>query len=255
MDVTKLIYDPVRVKQTLKKRDGKVLASTPVKIMIPARYQLTRMASMGADVFIVGIFAIVLEDTYYAKSMVPAMIQIRPIKTTKEKVLGDDYLIFWFETGSEVIANTTLVKNDILSYHIFTEIIAKANTPWQMNYEEHSRVLEQSKKYSGPSLGDMVDVFSTLTAILSRSRDDRNVQYRSTLLNYEQMANDPPAFIPIRSIQYAINSTLTRLGGSHFGEGIISSLNNPTEKLEPLEALVLDSPLPETATANPYETV
>lgn len=98
-----------------------------LRFYIPSRFIERGLVEIGIKTHIVGIYAIVLEFTYYAVSLVNAMVQIEPACATKELLMKNEYYEFSFDPGSTVLSSTNLVKTDTLVYRIYAEIIFKGN--------------------------------------------------------------------------------------------------------------------------------
>lgn len=239
MNPKKLIRDPRRVKACLKELpDKRLVALKPVKIYVPARFSERNLAMIGTEIYIVGIYGIVVEDQYYGSSTVNAMMRIEPTSVMRILVDGEEYFEFSFDAGATVITSTMLVKTDTLVYRIYDEIYAKGHVPWYLSYLQLGRLFETAVKHAGARLGQNQEVTELIASIISRDETDRNKQYRSTVKSLDDLSRRPPAYIPMRSIQYAANNTLNKLAGSYFGEGVVSALVSPAERTERIEALL-----------------
>ena len=65
MDVRKLIRNPEAIKGQLKKQaDNSLITNKGCKIYIPARFAERNLADLGVDNYIVGMFAMTVDDTY-----------------------------------------------------------------------------------------------------------------------------------------------------------------------------------------------
>ena len=141
MDYTKLIRKPDKIHEVLhEQKNGSVICSKECKIYIPLRFTERNLAYVGTDNYILGIYAIVVEDMFYGVSLVNAMIPIDPTSTNKVKIQDDVYLEFIFKPGSVVFKSTDLVKTNTITYIIFDEIFSKGYIPWYVGYEELGRI-------------------------------------------------------------------------------------------------------------------
>ena len=119
MDIKNLIRDPSKIHECLTElSDGRLVAKKQLKIIIPVRFAECNLASIGAEVNIVGIFAIIRDDKYYGLSLVNAMIRIEPTSTMKIDINDVGHYEFTFEPGSTVMSSVNLVKTDTLVYRI-----------------------------------------------------------------------------------------------------------------------------------------
>lgn len=239
MDVSKLIRDPKRVQAYLEELpDGRLVCKKPVKIYIPARFAERGLAQIGIDTYIVGIYAIVVEDVYYGVSMVNAMLPIEPTSTLKLQIEGDDYYEFSFDAGSTVVTSTDLVKTDVLVYKIYDEVISKGRVPWYLGYLELGKIFDTASYHAGASIGREQEVTELIISMISRNEQDRNLYYRTTVQDLGELQTKRPAFIPLRSVQFAATNTTNKLAGSYFGDALVSALVNPTDRVERIESLL-----------------
>lgn len=239
MDVSKLIRDPKRVQAYLEELpNGSLVCKKPVKIYIPVRFAERGLAQIGIETYIVGVYAIVVEDVYYGVSMVNAMLPIEPTATLKMQIDGDEYYEFSFDAGSVVVTSTDLVKTDVLVYKIYDEIISKGRVPWYLGYLELGKIFDTASYHAGANIGANQEVTELIISMISRSEKDRNLYYRTTVQDLSELQSVRPAFIPLKSVQYAATNTTNKLAGSYFGDALISALANPADRVERIEALL-----------------
>lgn len=239
MDSTKWTRNASKVHAALSEQpDGSVLAGRELRIYIPARFAEKQLARIEEETYIVGIFAMVVDDKFYAVSRVNAMMRIKPTTTATVKFDGDSYLEFRFPAGSTVIADTKLIRDDTLVYKIFNEIISKGRVPWYLNYEDLGKLFETAESHSNVRFTSVHAILEMFAAAISRNPEDRTQFYRHV---YEEKDGKPtfdPAVIPFVSITFGATNTTSRLMGSYFDEGRNSALVNPSERSEHIEDLL-----------------
>lgn len=239
MNPKELVRDAERVHACLQELpDGSLVALKQLKIYIPARFAERSLAEIGVDNYIVGIFAIVTEDNFYGVSLANARIKIDPTSTLIVKVKGIDYLEFMFEPGSKVITSVNLVKDDILVYQIYDEIISKGRIPWYCSYEDLGHIFDSAIHHAGANIGENPEVTELLISIIARNPEDKTQYYRSILQTEDDLKSKPPAFIALRSVNFAATNTTDKLAGSYFNVGVVSALNSPSERTERIETLL-----------------
>lgn len=239
MQVNKLIRKPEMVKAVLKElKDGSVICTKTVKIQVPARFEKRNLVVFGENTFVIGMFPIIVDDKYYAVSNVLAMMMIKPTFNHRIKIDEVEYIEFVFEEGATVFANTLLVQKDTLIYNVYDEILAKGKAPWHIGYEDMGKLLESAPKFAGSNIGSNQEAVEILVSILSRNPNNRKLQYRQTIKTREDLITNPPIFIPLKSVSYIATNTLSKLAGAYFNEGVISALNEPTERVEKIESLL-----------------
>lgn len=239
MDIKSLIRDPKRVKETLFETDEEALITkTGCKIYIPVRFEERGLATISVETLIVGIYAIVIEDKYYAISLINTMVRIDPQITNKVSINGDDYYEFVFTPGSTVIPSLQLVKVNTLPYRIYDELFAKGRIPWYIGYYDLARIYDSAKYHAGVNIGEDHEVTELLVSMITRDSKDRNIYYRQSVKSDEDMKQNPPVFIPLKSVAYSATNTMNKLAGSYMQDGIVSALVNPSERPERIENLL-----------------
>lgn len=239
IDVSKLKRDAAKVHAVLKELPDNTLVTTKgCTIVIPARFAEKGLASIGIETQIVGIYAIVAPDGSYGVSMVNAMMKITPTSTTSVKYGDDEYYEFYFEPGSTVVADLMLLKVDTLVFKIYEEILAKARVPWYIGYEDLAHLFDSARYHGGANIGENRETTELIVSMIARDSNDRMRYYRQVVKAMEDLKKRPPAFIPMRSVQYNATNTTTKIMGSYLKDGMISAINNPADRTERLEDLL-----------------
>jgi len=239
MDIKKLIRDPDFIHDCLQELpDGKLVAIKEVKIYVPARFEERGLCELGVDNYIVGIYAMVAEDKYYAVSMVNAMLLIQPTSVMKIKINGEDYFEFVFEKGSTIFSSVNLVMNDVLVYKIYNELISKGRIPWYLGYEELGHIFDTAKYHGGANIGQNSEVTELIISIIARDPNDKTKYYRTIVKTKEDLEKTKPTFIPLKSVTYAATNTTNKLAGSYWSTGVVSALVSPSERTERIESIL-----------------
>lgn len=239
MDWSRWKREPGEVHKALTiLKDGSIITSKGCKIYIPERFVEKQLAIIGAETYVVGIFAIVVEDKFYGVSTTNAMMRVTPTTISTVKFDQDSYLEFSFDPGSIVIATTQLIKSDTLVYYIFDEFIAKGRIPWYIGYEDLGRLFDSADRHAGVSLGANHSILEMFAAAIARNAENRSKYYRHSIVAQDDPEKRPPVFIPLRSITYGATNTTSKLMGSYWNDGLTSALVNPSEKQERIEELL-----------------
>lgn len=239
MEINHLIRDAAKVKEALTElSDNRLVTSKSLKIIIPARFQEKGLAYLGQDTDIIGIYAIIVEDTYYAISLVNAMVPIKPSNIERVKINGDEYIQFIFNPGDTVIKNLNLVKTDTIVYRIYDELFSKGNIPWYIGYNDLAHIFDSTIKHSGAPIGKNREITELIVSLIARNVKDKTQYYRTIVNSQSDVINNPPTFIALRDVTHAASNTLNRLAGSYMSQGIVAALNNVSEKQERIESLL-----------------
>lgn len=239
MDIKKLIRDAEKIHSVLVELpDGRLVTKKALKIYVPVRFEEHGLAYIGIETIIVGIYAMVLDDTYYAISLVNAMIKIEPTSIIKIDVNGVGYYEFSFDAGAVVMSSTNLVKNDSLVYLIYDEIISKARVPWYVSYIDLGKLFNTSMYHAGANIGGNHEITELMVSLISRDNHDRHKYYRQTIKNLDDVISKPPTYISLKSVAYSATNTTNKLAGSYFHSGVVSALVDPSTRVERIEKII-----------------
>lgn len=230
------IRDGNRVKSNFKKLGEKWITTKTCHIFFPCHYEEKRLAMVTDRVDVVGIIMILVDDAYAVLS-VNAMLSLSPDETTMIEMEGEKYYKLTFDPGSVVMESTKVVKQDALPYQIYDSFISKGRIPWYVDYLDMCRLFETAKQYADVNVGSNPEVMQLMASLIARDKKDRTIYYRQIVKDKNDTENRL-VFIPIKSVEYGATNTVNKLGGSYFQTGVISSLNNPTEKVENIESIL-----------------
>lgn len=239
MNINDLIRDPEKVHANLRELpDKRLITLKGCRIYAPVRFSERGLISIGEETYIVGIYAIVVDNKYYGISLVNAMLRIEPSVRNTVTIDGDDYYEFVFDPGSTVVPSVDLVKTDVLTYRIYNEIISKGNVPWYLDYPALAKLFDTAKYHAGANIGTEHEVTELLISMISRDPANRVRYYRQAVSDLAELKKVKPAFIPLKSVTYSATNTTNKLAGSHFSEGVVSALVSPSTRTEHVEDLL-----------------
>lgn len=238
MDISQLRRNPEAVKSSLREVENRLFVTQPTKIYSPVRFSERNLASVGSEIYIVGIYAIVINDRDWAVSIIDAMVKIEPTSYRIVQIEGDDYFEFYFEPGSVMCPNMDLVKTDTLTYRIYDEIISKGKIPWYLGYLELAGIFDSAKYHAGTNIGSDREVTELIVSLIARNQEDRTKYYRQTVQSIDDLQRSPPTFIPMRSVIYAATNTLNKIAGSYMETGVVSALVSPSDRVEHIESIL-----------------
>lgn len=236
MDLGKMKRNPDRVHAALKElNDGSVVTLTGCKIYVPMSFRDKNLASLGNEVYIVGIYMMSVNDTDYAVSLINAMMRIDPSAINQVTIDETDHFEFVFEPGDTVIASTDLVVNGKLLYYIYDEIVAKGNVPPFMDYLDLGRLFDSAEKHAEKRLTSTPTIMHMLLSMIARNPKDLTQYFRQISTGKDL---DTVKFVKLRSTTHGATNTTARLMGSHFSDSLTSALVNPSEREENIEHIL-----------------
>jgi len=239
MDITGLKRDKKKVLSSLVEiKETTLVTKVACTIQIPSRWSDRKLASIGKEVYILGIFPIILETGEYALINIPSMVQIEPLGVSNKMIQGVEYLSFEFDKGSTVIKNLNVVKESTLVYYIFDELVQKGNIPWYMTYDDLPAFIENSKEYAGANIGNRNEVTDLIVSFISRSPKNTMVYYRHFLKSFEDVDRILPTYVPLKNVTYNATSTFDKLAGAYMSEGVVSALTTTTKESSAIETFL-----------------
>lgn len=235
MDISTLTRDASKVLSTLKKLPGdKLMTTKGCKIYAPARFRTKDFITIGEDIYVMGIFMIVVGNNY-AVSNVMTKIKMTPSKINETKVNDVDHLEFVFEAGDIVMDNLNVVMEDILPYYVYDEVMAQGNVPVFYNYTDILNMFKLCKEYNGVKFSSTPTILHMLWSILVRDKKDLNVFYREIA---DGKNEDRIEYVSFTSNTHGASNTTARLMKAHFKDNLTGALTNPSETEENIENIL-----------------
>ena len=216
---------------------GKMIAKSDLKIVIPVRYEEANLAVMGASVYSLAIFAIIVGDSY-AVNVVPSKVRLFPVEINEVKFNEHGYYELSFEKGSMITDNINLVKDNTLGYYIYNYFIALGKVPWFMGAIDMLNILSKSKEYTGAVYGAGQTIMEMIISMCLRDNVDVMKYWRQTLKNQQEAYTSVPDFAPLRNVPLGARNTTSKLMGAYFDEGLNSALLYPSDTTERVEQLL-----------------
>ena len=217
---------------------GQIIAKKSCKIQIPVRFTEVGLGEIGINTYSYGFFPIIFDTNEYAVINVCAMVSLNPVKLTTISVNEVDYYEFSFDAGQVVIKTTDLLRKEALMYNVLDEFIFKGKLPWYAEYEDVGKLLDTAKHHAGSNVAQNLEVIEFIASMVTRSSNDRTKYIRTVAQSYADVTLDKVDFVPLKSVFYSVNSTLNKIAGSYFNDGVTSALVNPTSKVELIESVI-----------------
>lgn len=240
MNIASLTRDASVVLADLTYVGTDVMTKSGCRIYVPTRFDTKELSKIGSEIWVVGVYAIVIGNNYAVMSAL-AMMRITPRSLNIIKINGEEYYEFVFGAGDVVISNAgALVKSGNLVYRVYDEIVAKGHVPWYLDYEDMGKLFVTSEYHGGMRLAATNATLEMIVAAISRSKNDKTIYYRHDAIPLIEKGGSPyrPTFIALRNIVYGATNTTARLMGSYFDDGVVSSLVNESERKESIESLL-----------------
>lgn len=219
-------------------KDGSVVTKSPTRIQVPTRWMTVNLGEITSITSIYGFFPIIFDDNTYCIFNVCAMINIIPTRTTTVTIEDEPYYEFHFDAGVKMILSLTLVRTDTLTFDILNEFFMKGKVPWWVRVDDLASVFDTAEKHANSKIAKVPQAIEALVSIISRNRNDLSIALRQSAKTLDDYDIDKIEYIPLKSVMYSVNSTVSKLSGSYFHEGVISAIVNPTTTSGKIEKIL-----------------
>ena len=105
-----------------------------------------------------------------------------------------------------------------------------------MEYEDLGKLLDTSKELANSDVGKNQDVIEFIVSMISRNKNDRTINIRHILNSYKDLHDI--SYVPLSSVFYSVNTTINKLSGSYFNDGIVSALVKKTDDTSEIEKIL-----------------
>lgn len=239
MDYTALTRDATKVHQDwVAQANGKITTRSGCKIYIPRRWTERKLATIGTDTYVLGMFPIVVGDKYYGVSSVCSQVKLANTNVSTVTIAGEQHYEFVYEPGDVVVDNVNMIVQNTLCYYIYDEFQAKGHVPWYFNFVDLANLFSTAIEYANFNPRTNLAILEMIAATMSRKPGDRKVYFRQSISSYEELVNQQPEYIALRNIQIQTSNTVSKFIGSYFREAVNSALVDPATRLEGIETIL-----------------
>lgn len=224
--------------QLVQTTGGQVVCKSNCRIQIPTRFVSMHLAQVGTDNFAYGAFPIILDSGEYAVINICAFIKLNPTSITEVKVQGEDYYEFRFDANTVVISTTEIMKRDTILFTVFDEFFFKGKIPWYISYFDLCKIFETARDYAGSNVSDVEEVIEFIAAMVTRLAADPKQYIRVAAKSPKDFTADNLFYVALKSVIFSVNSTLNKLAGNYFDEGIRSALVTETKSVDKIESIL-----------------
>lgn len=239
IDPTKLKRDPKKISSYLKTDNKSIITKEELYIIFPELYLDKEINVLGDISLIVGIFAI-LDPTnnLYSVSTIPTRVEVTPSEISYTIINGDSYVLLKIDKNDIFINNLNLVKDKSLAYLLFDTFFVQGKIPFYVTYLDLPNIFNNLYHYTGSKAGQNRLIYELLTAIITKYRDNPDIGYRNILDSLKDLDTKPVIFKGLKDIHYTVTSSLSKITGSYYKQGILSAINKPDSNVSNLENIV-----------------
>lgn len=238
MDVSRLKRDPDKCNANIIVRGDEMVTKVPCKIMVPARYIEQGLGVLEPEVYVIAIFALIMEDSYYTVVNAPSMMRLAPTDINHVTIDDVEYIELIFPKGAVVCPQLNLVMRNELVYYVYNELTSKGNYGWWFEEDDMAMPFENADEFCGVRVGSNHAIMQMVCSSCTRVEGDKATQYRHVAKTPADTTKYKPTIIPLRSIIWGPTNTFARAIGPYFKEGLTTALVNPAERSEPIEEML-----------------
>lgn len=254
MDFRQLVRDSGQVHDNLVELpDHTIMTKKACRIYVPARYAEQRLAYIGNEVFIFGIFAIVYGNDilqvglrtepnsfsgFYGVSNACTMLNIAPSSQRIVKTREQSYYEFSFDPGTTVIRNSYAVMDDTLPYQMYREFIEMGKVPEFFSYEDMANIFISVVDLAGVKLGASEAILSAIASSVIKDPEDLRRSFAFAINEIDEQLKRRYSVVPFRDVQLGATNNTAKVMGSFSDLAASSMLVNPSTRIEPMEELL-----------------
>lgn len=225
-------WDGERIIKALRQEENTLIANENLRIQIPKRFAKRKLASVGLKTYICCIYAIITDDDKYDISNLPIIGMITPTRTSEVKIEDVEYYEFYFPKNSIIMPNVNLVRRDTLMYNVFDELIYKGNVPWYMMPDDVARISDHAKEVADSAIGEYLTMTEIISSLIARDAIDKKIYYRNT------NRKNKFEFIALGNVFYSATSTMSKLAGNYFADGVVGAIVEQTDESSRVEDII-----------------
>ena len=235
LDISKLKRNPEAIKKKIKKVENTMIAKENMLIVFPEKFVDKELTLLDNTSEVFGVVAILDEKNNYSILTIPSRFIVEPAEIENIEINEEPYIALHIEAGQALISNTKMVKNQDITFPIFDLFMLQGKVPWYINYEDLLDVFIKLDKYAGSKVGGLVLALEALTALNARDPKNPETEFRMIINNVEDMKKKPVEWVGLKNIYYSFKSTLSKIAGAYFKQGVLAAVVKPEKETTDLE--------------------
>lgn len=219
------------ILDNIKETDGQFVTTKKMRIEVPKDFEDVDLVVTGERTYVVGSFAIIMEDSTYAVFSVNAMCELAEYTMSVKKYGDREYYVFSFDAGKPFIKSSTALRDGNVTYNLFKYYVLRAKVPWYINYVDVAMAFDTATSNSGLNIDERPEVLEVMVSLATRDPKDDTMPFR---LSKAKRAR----FVPLGNINYGAGTTFHRIVGNYQEQGLISSLVRTSTSSSGVEEVV-----------------
>lgn len=229
LNIKELKRDAKKVIGSLKKSGEHTITTKDIYILIPESYTSGSLAVITDVVDTIAIYAIV-DGNNYGVINAPVRVTLTPSNIALVDIDGVVYYKLMYNEGDTISESNKIVKNSESLFPIFNYFYLRGKVPWYLTYNDVSKLLIDSDKYTGTNIGTNPIVSEVITSIIARDKKDSSLYYRLSNM-------DGVVFKGMTNQFHVFTNTTAKLVGSYFSDGVVTALTEKSEEVSNIEEI------------------
>jgi len=216
------------IKKKIKQKDNMLIANEDLYILVYGTFVEKNITILDNVCKVLGILAIVDEKGNYGIMNIPNTIKVEPNEIEDVEIDGEHYYKLAITGGEPLVSDLTVVKDTDYVYKVFEVLTLRGKVPFFIGYTDMLGIFSNLPKYTGASIGKDSLPFEFFTAMISRDIKDPTKNYRDGIKTKSDLSKEVK-WIGVMNIYYSFGSTLAKIAGSYFKQGLLVSTVNKQE--------------------------
>ena len=220
------------MKHLTKTQNSYICNTDLITVKIPRRYENYDLLLIRENISTLGIFEFSINNGPFYGFVLPTILHTCPSIYYTKSTETEDTLVLEFHKGDKFIVHNVAIKQSNIAYAMFVEFLTLGNLPKFLTYEQTAFLFDLAKEICDADLKVHHSIFEIIYSHLFRDPDDFTVKYRHTKMNKS------PKFIELKSVIHGTDSTMTKLVGSYFNDGVNAAMIIQSNQKHDLEDLL-----------------
>lgn len=231
--------DVAKVSAALREnKDGSVTVLKPLVLQVPFRYQEKKFLDISDRVRVLGAYALIVDDKYFAVDSATAMFETSPTKIQEVSVDDEPFFELVYEKGDLLLVSNDVLIDKELVYPISTEFYSNGRLPWFYNPTELLAIYPNLEEFNGVNLATDMAAYGILLSMMLRDPNDINRPFRVGIKSKQDLQNKRPVIVGMNKVDLIVNGTLAKLSGPYLNANITGALNVESTELSEMEEML-----------------
>lgn len=225
---------PKNILPSLVEKGNMTICGENLYVLFPARYKVKNMCTIDNVVYVAAYVMLYNDKNEYCVMSMPNLLRLLPEDIDEIDIEDVKYIKLTFKKGDIFTDNNEVVQLENFLYYVFDEFFALGKTPFFFDKDDTSDIYKQAGPYAGSRLGDGVLGLESITSVILRDADDKELDYRLT----DKLK--PPVNIGLSDVHYTFKTNLNKINAANMTQGVGKAVITPPSNRSSLEDVLAD---------------